>query len=59
MHPEEVIKLWFSKWETGAWADLPLDENHKHTGPFGNNKGKRDITGWQEETAINSWGIRL
>ena len=45
MNSENLVKLWFDKWEQGDYLDLPIAENFKHTSPFGIIKGKRAYLG--------------
>ncbi|MEM7381229.1 MAG: nuclear transport factor 2 family protein [Bacteroidota bacterium] len=40
MTAEELSKLWFDKWETGDFLNLPISNNFKHTSPYGTIEGK-------------------
>ena len=35
MEVKKLIKKWFDKWEKGAFLDLPVSENFKHTSASG------------------------
>jgi hypothetical protein len=38
---EELVKHWFSCWETGQLHELPLAGNFRHTSPFGTIEGRQ------------------
>ena len=40
MNAQELISLWFSKWESGDFLSLPVTDNFSHTSPFGTIDGK-------------------
>jgi len=45
MNSENLVKLWFDKWEKGDYLNLPIAEDFKHTSPFGIISGKRRYLG--------------
>jgi len=40
MNSQELVSLWFSKWESGDFLNLPVTDNFRHTSPFGTIDGK-------------------
>lgn len=40
MSIEILVNDWFRKWESGDFRNLPVDENFRHTSPFGTIEGK-------------------
>lgn len=40
MQLKDLVKDWFSKWDSGDFLNLPVSENFKHTSPFGTIDGK-------------------
>lgn len=36
----ELTKMWFDKWETGDFKNIPISENLTHISPYGTIKGK-------------------
>lgn len=40
MSTEQIVKDWFTKWETGDFLELPLSNSFRHTSPFGTIVGK-------------------
>ncbi len=40
MTTEELVRMWFEKWDSGDYRSLPLAENFAHTSPFGTITGK-------------------
>ncbi len=41
MNPQNLIKTWFDKWESGDFQNLPVTDDFKHTSPFGTISGKQ------------------
>ena len=41
MKIEQLVELWFDKWKTGDFLNLPITENFTHTSPFGTIDGKK------------------
>ncbi len=41
MNLRELVRLWFEKWESGDFLDLPITEDFKHTSPFGTIDGRQ------------------
>ena len=41
MTPGELVKVWFERWESGDFHDLPITEDFRHTSPFGTIEGKK------------------
>ena len=41
MDIKTLVKVWFEKWETGDFLNLPISENFKHTSPYGTINGKK------------------
>ena len=42
MEIRNLVKQWFSKWESGDFLDLPVSEDFKHTSPYGTITGKKN-----------------
>ncbi|NND26362.1 MAG: hypothetical protein EX263_09210 [Flavobacteriaceae bacterium] len=42
MSIKELVGLWFSKWETGDFMNLPISDDFKHTSPYGTISGKQN-----------------
>jgi hypothetical protein len=40
MNAQNLVSLWFSKWESGDFLNLPITENFSHSSPFGTIDGK-------------------
>ncbi|NAS14073.1 nuclear transport factor 2 family protein [Poritiphilus flavus] len=40
MNSEELTKMWFDKWESGDFLNLPISNNFRHTSPYGTIEGK-------------------
>jgi len=40
MDLRQLVKAWFEKWETGDFQNIPVEENFKHTSPFGTIAGR-------------------
>lgn len=36
----DLVELWFQKWETGDFMDLPISDDFCHTSPYGTISGK-------------------
>lgn len=36
-----LVRLWFQKWEEGEFENIPIEENFKHTSPYGTVDSKR------------------
>lgn len=41
METEKLARLWFRKWETGEFLELPITDNFTHTSPYGTIEGKQ------------------
>ncbi|WP_250432393.1 nuclear transport factor 2 family protein [Hanstruepera flava] len=41
MNLKDIVELWFEKWRSGDYLNLPISENFKHTSPFGTITGKQ------------------
>ena len=41
MEIQDLVKIWFDKWEQGDFLNLPISESFKHTSPFGTIEGKK------------------
>ena len=37
---KQLVKEWFSKWESGDFMDLPVTDNFSHISPYGTITGK-------------------
>jgi len=42
MNAQNLVSLWFSKWESGDFLNLPITENFSHSSPFGTIEGKEE-----------------
>ena len=40
MMSKTLVKLWFQKWETGDFLNLPITDDFTHTSPYGTISGK-------------------
>lgn len=38
---KELVRKWFEVWDTGAFYDIPVADNFKHTSPYGTIEGKQ------------------
>ncbi|MHA2055781.1 MAG: nuclear transport factor 2 family protein, partial [Candidatus Hodarchaeales archaeon] len=41
MELKELVRLWFQKWEEGDIENIPIEENFRHTSPYGIVDGKK------------------
>jgi len=41
MELKQLVKIWFEKWETGDFLNLPISDNFIHTSPYGTIDGKK------------------
>ncbi len=40
MEIRELVQVWFDKWKTGDYLNIPVSDNFKHTSPYGTIDGK-------------------
>lgn len=40
MDIRELVQIWYGKWETGDYLNIPVANNFKHTSPYGTIDGK-------------------
>jgi SnoaL-like domain len=59
MNPEQLVKEWFERWQTGDFYNLPLSENFKHTSPFGTIKSKQEYLKLVETNKDKFLGYRF
>ena len=59
MEIKNLIKIWFKKWEDGAFLDLPIAENFRHTSPFGTINGKREYLSLVEKNKDKFFGYKF
>lgn len=38
---KEIVNKWFKCWEDGNYSQVPIEEEFKHTSPFGTIEGKQ------------------
>ncbi|WP_298761705.1 hypothetical protein [uncultured Psychroserpens sp.] len=41
MNTAQLVNIWFEKWNTGDFQNLPITDSFEHTSPFGIVKGKQ------------------
>ncbi|WP_299278478.1 hypothetical protein [uncultured Psychroserpens sp.] len=41
MNSEQLVNIWFEKWNSGDFMNLPITYSFEHTSPFGIVKGKK------------------
>ncbi|KAA3614994.1 MAG: nuclear transport factor 2 family protein [Calditrichaeota bacterium] len=46
---QNLVKVWFDKWEDGDFLNLPVSEKFKHTSPFGTTEGKENYISLVQE----------
>ena len=45
MDLKELVRLWFQVWEAGDFENIPVEENFKHTSPYGTIESKKSYLG--------------
>ena len=56
---KELVHLWFEKWETGDFLNLPISDNFRHTSPYGLIIGKKDYVELVESNKDKFLGHRF
>jgi hypothetical protein len=59
METIELVKIWFQKWETGDYHNLPISDNFRHTSPFGVTEGKNKYISMVEANKEKFLGYRF
>lgn len=59
MHLSELVKLWFEKWDSADFHNLPVSDNFKHTSPFGTINGKKEYINLVEANKDKFLGHRF
>ena len=59
MTASKLVQLWFQKWESGEFLDLPITENFTHTSPYGTIQGKKDYIALVEANRDKFLGHRF
>ena len=42
MNTAEIVAKWFEAWKSGAYRDIPVTDDFRHTSPYGTIAGKQN-----------------